>query len=199
MRDVGDSNTSLDIVNVNPRYSIDQMLVPGDRTGYRVVNLFDTGTVTTDPDIDPGQTAVNINGPMYRHALLGTLQQDDVDFPLANIIICFSDHDDAGQNEPYAASTAGNNEARDANEVYAKNRPILKPTIAALGQSAIALLKTYKLGFGYSVERWYSTANAASGNENALLRAHRPDGLLPRQVGGHARPRRLHHRRRDRQ
>ena len=43
----------------------------------------------------------------------------------------------------------------DANEVYAKNRPIIKPTIASLGQGAVPGIKGYKLGLGYSVEKWY--------------------------------------------
>ena len=53
------------------------MLVPGVRTGYRVVNSFDTGTVNDDPDIDPGQTAVGIDGPQYRHPVTKQLAQDD--------------------------------------------------------------------------------------------------------------------------
>ena len=181
LRDVGDSNTSLDILNTNPTFSIDQMLVPGRHTGYQVVNQFDTGTITTDPDIDPGQTAVSINGPQYRSPVTKLLVQDDVDFPLANIIVCYSDHDDSGQNEPYAHSNGGpgaNDGVSDANEVYAKNRPIIKPTIASLGQGAVRGVKGYKLGLGYSVEKWYSTANTAAGGENTLLRLTDPMGFL---------------------
>ena len=66
----------------------------------------------------------------------------------------------------------------DANEVYAKNRPIIKPTIASLGQGAVRGIKGYKLGLGYSVEKWYSTANAGAGGETPLLRLTDPMGLL---------------------
>jgi hypothetical protein len=161
--DVGDVNTSLDLTLLAGTYSIDQILVPGANTGYRVHNTFDTGTINNDSDIDPGQTAINIDAPMRRNPATGTLVQDNVaPAGLANaIIVCISDHEDGGQNEPYAASTEGNSEARDANEVYAKNRPIIRPTIAALGQSAVGPLKTYKLGFGYSIEKWYSLATFA--------------------------------------
>jgi hypothetical protein len=157
--DIGDVNTSFDMQVLATTFSVDQVLVPGQRTGYRVHNTFDTGTSSTDPDVDPGQVAINIDGPMYRDPNTGTLKQDNV---IGNqIIVCISDHEDGGQNEPYAASTAGSGEARDANEVYAKNRPIIQPTIAALGQSAVTPLKTYKLGFGYSITRWYGLATFA--------------------------------------
>ena len=66
----------------------------------------------------------------------------------------------------------------DANEVYAKNRPIIKPTIASLGQGAVRGIKGYKLGLGYSVEKWYSTANAGAGGETPLLRLTDPMGFL---------------------
>src|SRR4029079_15416195 len=75
--DVGDSNRSIDAFNANGTWSIDQMLVPGVRTGYQGVNSFDTGTVNNDPDIDPGQTAVGINGPQYRNPVTKQLSQDD--------------------------------------------------------------------------------------------------------------------------
>ena len=65
-----------------------------------------------------------------------------------DVIVCISDHEDSGQNEPYEQAADG--------EVAATNRPIIQPTIAALGVSAIEPLNTYKLGFGYSIERWYA-------------------------------------------
>lgn len=179
LKDVGDSNTSLDILNTNPTFSIDQMLVPGVHTGYQVVNQFDTGTITTDPDIDPGQTAVNINGPQRRDPITKALVQDDVAL-FGQVIVCYSDHDDSGQNEPYAHSNGGpgaTDGVSDANEVYAKNRPIIKPSIASLGQGAVRGIKGYKLGLGYSIEKWYSTANAAAGGENSLLRLTDPMGF----------------------
>jgi len=40
--------------------------------------------------------------------------------------------------------------------VPAKNRPVLVPHVTALGVSALEDLNTYKIGFGYSVEKWYS-------------------------------------------
>jgi hypothetical protein len=62
--------------------------------------------------------------------------------------------------------------------VYAKNRPIIKPTIASLGQGAVRGIKGYKLGLGHSVEKWYSTANAGAGGETPLLRLTDPMGFL---------------------
>jgi len=91
----------------------------------------------------------------------------------AGVIVCISDHEDLGQNEPYAQSAA----VADANEVYAKNRPIIQPTVATLGQAASNRAKTYKLGMGYSISRWYSTANANAGGENAALRLTDPMGF----------------------
>jgi hypothetical protein len=130
-------------LTVRPRqdFSIDEALVPGVHTGYNVINVFDTGTSSTDPDVDPDQTAVNLEAPAG----------DDVQ--RSGIIVCISDHEDSGQNEPYAAAT---DSGADDNEVYAKNRPIIQPTVAALGQSAVTGLKTYKMGLGYSVEHWYA-------------------------------------------
>ncbi|HWM11238.1 MAG TPA: hypothetical protein VNO82_17910 [Solirubrobacteraceae bacterium] len=114
---------------------IDQALVPGKHSGYVVYNAFDTGTVNNDPDIDPDQTGVNLEAA-----------GDDVD--KSDIVVCISDHEDSGQNEPYEQAADG--------EVAAKNRPIIQPTLAALGVSAIEPLNTYKLGLGYSIERWYA-------------------------------------------
>jgi hypothetical protein len=129
-------------------FSIDQVLVPGKHTGYEVVNTFDTGTVNNDADIDPNQTATNLEAP----------DGDDVDYD--HLVVCVSDHEDSGQNEPYAHSNAGgegvNPLVSEANEVYAKNRPVIQPTIATLGQGALnGIAKTYKMGLGYEVESWY--------------------------------------------
>jgi hypothetical protein len=134
--DFGDTNKSAHIkVRPNADYSVDQALIPGKNSGYVVYNTFDTGTSASDPDIDPDQTAVNLEAA-----------GDDVD--KRAVIVCISDHEDSGQNEPYEQAADG--------EVAAKNRPIIQPTIAALGVSAIEPLNTYKLGFGYSIERWYA-------------------------------------------
>jgi hypothetical protein len=56
-----------------------------------------------------------------------------------------SDHP-ASQNEPYV---------QQGDEVAAINRPIIQPIVSCLGASAIEPLNTYKVGFGYSIERWY--------------------------------------------
>jgi hypothetical protein len=134
--DIGDLVKSAHItVSDDWNFSIDQALVPGKDTGYLVYNTFDTGTSSTDPDVDPDQTAVNLEAP----------DGDDVD--VDDIVVCISDHEDAGQNEPYEQAPNG--------EVAALNRPIIQPSLAALGVSAIAPLNTYKAGFGYSIERWY--------------------------------------------
>jgi hypothetical protein len=135
--DFGDTVKSAHI-KVRPRanFSVDQALVPGKDSGYVVYNTFDTGTSSTDADIDPDQTAVNLEAA----------GGDDV--KKGDIIVCISDHEDSGQNEPYEQAPNG--------EVAATNRPIIQPTIAALGVSAIEPLNTYKLGLGYSIERWYA-------------------------------------------
>jgi hypothetical protein len=114
-------------------YSVDQVLVAG-QSGYRVYNTFETGTVDNDADVDPNQTATDLFAPDA-----GAIDRSDV-------VLCVSDHA-APQNEPYQEEGDG--------LVSAKNRPIIKPQVTALGVSAIEPLNTYKLGFGYSVERWY--------------------------------------------
>jgi hypothetical protein len=169
--DVGDSSTSVHVTNNDPRVSIDQVLVPGTRTGYQVYNTFDTGTVNNDPDIDTGQQALSLSAPQYRDSVSHLLLQDNVD--AHGVIACVSDHEDAGQNEPYAPSAT----PADKNEVFAKNRPIIQPTVATLGQAASNAAKTYKLGMGYSIARWYSTANANAGGETPLLRLTDPMGF----------------------
>ena len=116
-------------------FSVDQVLVPSPEDGYNVVNTFDTGTINSDPDIDPGQTATLLHSPSK------FIDQRD-------IIVCVSGHPDAAQNEPYQQEKDG--------LVSAKNRPIIKPKVTALGASAIDPLNTYKLGFGYDTERWYT-------------------------------------------
>jgi hypothetical protein len=136
--DIGDENEELQVrVKDIANFSIDQVLVAGENSGYAVVDNFTTGHPGADPDIDPNQTGTDMMG----------WEGDDVDE--GDTIVCVSDHDDSGQNEPYG-------QGEEFGEVYAKNRPIIQPTVAALGQSAIAPLKTYKLGLGYSIERWYA-------------------------------------------
>jgi len=136
--DLGDSNEELQ-VRVPDIFgaSIDQVLVAGEHSGYRVYNTFDTGSISNDADIDPNQTATDMQG----------FGGDDVDE--YDTIVCKSDHEDSGQNEPYIQDGL-------PGEVAAKNRPIIQPTLAALGVSAVEPLNTYKLGFGYEVEEWYA-------------------------------------------
>jgi hypothetical protein len=137
--DVGDHNEELQVrVADIAKFSVDQVLVAGEHSGYRVYNTFDTGTSSNDADIDPNQTGTDMQ--TYRGA------GDDVDE--ADTIVCVSDHEDSGQNEPYAQEAGG--------EVSAKNRPVIQPTIAALGVSAIGPLNTYRVGFGYSIQSWYA-------------------------------------------
>ena len=138
MVDLGDSNEELQVRVLDIyRASIDQVLVAGETSGYRVYNTFDTGSINNDADIDPNQTATDMQG-------FGGEDVDECD-----TIVCKSDHEDSGQNEPYIQDGL-------PGEVAAKNRPIIQPTLAALGVSAITNLNTYKAGFGYSVERWYA-------------------------------------------
>jgi hypothetical protein len=135
--DVGDRAEELQVrVADIASFSIDQVLVAGERSGYRVYNVFDTGSNPADADIDPNQTGTDMQA---------IRAGDDVDE--SDTIVCVSDHEDAGQNEPYAQEPGG--------EVSAKNRPVITPTIAALGVSALGPLNTYRVGFGYTVSDWY--------------------------------------------
>jgi hypothetical protein len=122
-------------------FSVDQVLVPSQLDGYNVYNTFDTGTIDDDADIDPGQTAVDMFAPDSN----GVDGPDPLD--KSGVIVCISDHG-APQNEPYQQEAGG--------LVSAKNRPIVAPKVTALGVSAIEPLNTYKVGFGYAVEKWYS-------------------------------------------
>src|SRR4051812_30837850 len=89
-------------------FSVDQVLVPSLRDGYRVINEFDTGTVDNDSDIDPGQTATGLTSPKRF-------------LDRGEIIVCVSDHPtgDTSSNEPY--------NQEDGGLVSAKNRPIIAP------------------------------------------------------------------------
>ena len=122
-------------LHTNADASVDQVLV-ADNRGYKVVNTFDTGSTNNDPDIDPGQTATQMNGFTPN----GTTSTSET-------IVCVSDHG-AGDNEPYSQEDDG--------MVSANNRPIIQPEVTRLGVSAIEPLNTYKMGFGYSVEQWYT-------------------------------------------
>jgi hypothetical protein len=123
-------------VRSGANFSVDQVLVPGVGSGYAVYNDFDTGSNPADVDVDPTQTATDLSAP----------KGADVD--AGRIILCVSDHPDADQNEPYISDGL-------PGEVAAINRPIIQPTVSALGASAISNLKTYKVGFGYKVTRGY--------------------------------------------
>jgi hypothetical protein len=122
-------------------YSVDQVLVPSTVDGYKVYNAFDTGTVNTDDDIDPGQTGVDMFAP----------DSNNFDGPdpidKGDVVVCVSDHG-APQNEPYSQESHG--------MVSAKNRPTIQPYVSALGVSAVSNLNTYKVGFGYKVDQWYT-------------------------------------------
>lgn len=118
--------------------NVDQVLVPSRLDGYRVYNNFEnTGRAV---DIGPNFTAVDLFAPDSN----GIDGPDPID--VRDVIVCVSDHG-LPQNEPY--------QSEDGGLVSAKNRPIIKPLVTAIGQSPITLLKTYKLGFGYRVEQWY--------------------------------------------
>ena len=74
--DFGDTVKSAHI-KVKPRadFSVDQALVPGKDSGYVVYNTFDTGTSSTDADIDPDQTG---DEPRGRLAVT-TSKKGDID------------------------------------------------------------------------------------------------------------------------
>jgi hypothetical protein len=114
-------------------FSIDQALIPGKNSGYRVYDEFGIDG-DLEGDIDPDQTSTDLMAP----------GGDDVDYA-GKIIVCVSDHP-ADQNEPYEQA---------GDEVAALNRPIIKPVVSCLGASAVEPLNTYKVGFGYDVEEWY--------------------------------------------
>jgi hypothetical protein len=133
--DIGDVDEQLQVrVFDIAKFSVDQVLV-ADETGYNIYNDFSTGHPGDDPDIDPNQTATDMQG------------HDEEGVDEGDTVVCVSDHDDSGQNEPYIEDGL-------PGEVAATNRPIIQPKIAALGVSAVEPLNTYKLGFGYSIERW---------------------------------------------
>jgi hypothetical protein len=112
-------------------YNIDQILVPAHGGGYQVYNSFNRH----GDDIAPGEQ----EGEMFAPGD-GAIENDDV-------ILCVSD-ETAPQNEPYQQEAGG--------LVSAKNRPIIAPKVTALGVSAVEPLNTYKVGFGYDVESWYT-------------------------------------------
>ena len=119
--------------------NVDQVLVPSAFDGYRVYNTFEN-TGRAD-DIGPDFTAINMFAPDSD----GRNGTDPV--AVDDVIVCVSGHG-AAQNEPYVQEAGG--------LVAAKNRPILAPKVTALGQSAITNLQTYKIGFGYDAEQWYT-------------------------------------------
>ena len=125
--DFGDSVKSAHI-KVRPRanFSVDQALIPGKKSGTSSTTRSTRGPAPTIPDIDPDQTGVNLEAG----------GGDDVD--KRDIVVCISDHEDSGQNEPYEQAADG--------EVAATNRPIIQPTLAALGVSAIEPLEHLQAG-----------------------------------------------------
>jgi hypothetical protein len=127
-------------VDHNSPVNVDQVLVPSAIDGYRIYNTFEN-TGRAD-DIGPNFTAVDLFAP----------DSNDFDGPdpldKHDVIVCVSDHGSA-QNEPYDQAASGS-------PVWAKNRPVLTPVVSALGVSAVEPLNTYKVGFGYTVDKWYS-------------------------------------------
>jgi hypothetical protein len=117
-------------------FSIDQVLVPSEDSGYSVYNTFETGSAAADPKIDPGQTAFDMNGP------------DGSDVVPDEIIVCINSHRTGPENEPYVPDGL-------PGQVAASNRAIIQPIISALGVSPDSGQRTYKVGFGYSVQRHY--------------------------------------------
>jgi hypothetical protein len=123
----------------NSPINVDQVLVPSVIDGYKIYNTFEnTGRAA---DIGPNFTAVDMFAPDSN----GVDGPDGIDS--RDVIVCVSDHG-TPQNEPYAQEDDG--------LVSAKNRPILAPKLTALGASAVEPLNTYKAGFGYDTERWYT-------------------------------------------
>ena len=142
-------------------HSVDQVLVAGDTSGYRVYNTFDTGSINNDADIDPNQTATDL------------MAFDGKNVDESDTIVCVSDHEDSGQNEPYIQDGL-------PGEVAAKNRPIIQPIVAALGVSAVEGLNTYKVGFGYE-HRALVRAAHDHGQPAVHAGTDRPDGLRGRR------------------
>ena len=115
---------------------IDQVLVPAEHGGYLIYNTFDVGNNESAASIAPGEVGSEMFAPGA-----GRIDASDV-------IIVLSDEATTIQNEPYLQEAGG--------IVSAKNRPIIAPKVTALGVSAIGPLHTYKVGFGYTVEKWYT-------------------------------------------
>jgi hypothetical protein len=159
-------------------FSVDQVLVASSTDGYKIANTFDTGTSNNDADVDPGQTATGLES--------GTRFVDQRD-----IIVCVSGgHGDAVQNEPY--------NQEDGGLVSAINRPIVAPKVTALGVHPVLGINKFKIGFGYSVEQWYTRpAFETTENGNGLFASVTdPEGIpsptfganLPSRVAMFPRP-----------
>jgi hypothetical protein len=125
-------------------FDVDQVLIPSHFGGYNVVNTFDVGSGANEnaPVISNGETGVERFAPDTN----GNGNPDPID--ANDIILCLSDDNSTSENEPYQQETGY--------LVSAKNRPIVAPKVSALGVSAVEPLNTYKLGFGYDVEQWYT-------------------------------------------
>jgi hypothetical protein len=123
-------------------FDVDQVLVPSEFGGYNVRNQFDTGTIENDNDISAGQVGVEMFAPDAN----GNGNPDPIEGD--DVIVCLSDDQTASQNEPYSQEAGG--------LVSAKNRPTIQPHVTAFGWSAVEPLNTYRIGFGYSVEQWYT-------------------------------------------
>lgn len=115
---------------------IDQVLVPAEHGGYAVYNTFDVGNNESAASIAPGEVGSEMIAPGGDKIVLG------------DVIVVLSDEKTLIQNEPYVQQAGG--------MVSAINRPIIAPKVTALGVSAFLPLHTYKVGFGYTVEKWYT-------------------------------------------
>jgi hypothetical protein len=118
-------------------YNIDQVLIPSKFGGYRVYDSFNRH----GDDVAPGEQ----EGELFAPDANGNGNPDPIEND--DVILCVSD-ETSEQNEPY--------QQQDGGLVSAKNRPVIQPKVTALGVSAIEPLNTYKIGFGYAVNSWYS-------------------------------------------
>jgi hypothetical protein len=127
-----------------PSFDVDQVLIPSAFGGYNVVNTFDVGSGANEnaPVISNGEVGVERHAPDVN----GNGNPDPID--ANDIIVCLSDDNSTSENEPYQQEAGY--------LVSAKNRPIVKPKVTAVGASAVEPLNTYKLGFGYDVQKWYT-------------------------------------------
>jgi hypothetical protein len=135
-------NEELRVNNYSDKFDIDQVLVPSAFGGYKVYDKFDVGNLEDAASITPGDHG----GELFAPDANGNGNSDPIEND--DVVLCVSDEHTTIQNEPY--------QQEDGGLVSAKNRPVIAPKVTALGVSAVEPLNTYKVGFGYKVEKWYS-------------------------------------------